>query len=209
MLDAFIPPPLSLQQYLLRAAAILLVVAFHGFFLAVAARLLGDKGPVHDGRFTLNPLVHLDLVGAVAAILYRVGWMRPIRIDAEEIKGGRLGLVLCVLLACFGTIALGILSQYLKPFIATFIGGTAGLTVQSIITTFGRISLWFGLVNLLPLTPLTGGHLLNAVSPTAGRLLEKHLLWPTIAVALLVASGLAERLIAGLYRLLAPLGVGL
>lgn len=209
MFDAFIPPPLSLQQYLLRAVAILLVVAGHGFLLALAARLLGDRGPGHDGRFTLNPLVHLDLVGAIAAILYRLGWMRPMRIDYEELKGGRLGLVLCVLIACAGTIAVGVLAQLLKPLTATLIGGNVGLTVQGIITTFGRISLWFGLVNLLPLTPLTGGHILAAVSPAAGKLLDKHLLWPTIAVALLVASGLAERIIAPVYRLFAPLGVGL
>lgn len=209
MFDAFIPPPLSLQQYLLRAAAILLVVAAHGLLLALAARLLGDKGPGHDGRFTINPLVHLDLIGAIAAILYRTGWMRPMRIDHEELKGGRLGLLVCVLIACGGTVILGIAAQFLKPLIAVTVGGTAGLTIQSVITTFGRMSLWFGLVNLLPLTPLTGGHLLNAAFPRAGRVLEKHLLWPTLAVALLIAGGLAERAVAPLYRLLAPLGVGL
>ena len=209
MFEMFMPTPLSLQQYLLRAAAILLVVGIHGLLLAVAARLLGDRGPSHAGRFTLNPLVHLDLIGAIAAILYRPGWMRPMRIDHEELRLGRFGLILCALIACGGTVFLGIAAQFLKPLIATLVAGNVGLTIQSIITTFGRISLWFGLVNLLPLTPLTGGHILAAVSPAAGKLLEKHLLWPTIAVALLIASGLAERIVAPAYALLAPLGVGL
>lgn len=209
MFDAFLPPPLSLQQYLLRLVAILLVVAVHGFLLALVARLLGDKGPGQDGRLTLNPLVHLDLIGAIAALFYRVGWMRPIRIDHEELRGGRLGLVLCVLMACGGTIAVAILVQFLKPTVATLSSGTAGLTINSIITTFGRIGLWFSLVNLLPLTPFTGGHILSAISPVAGRWLARNLLWPTIIVALLVVSGLAERIVAPLYRLLAPLGTGL
>src|SRR5690625_871531 len=175
MLDAFMPTPLSLQQYLLRAAAILLVVGIHGFLLAVAARLLGDRGPSHDGRFTLNPLVHLDLIGAIAAILYRPGWMRPMRIDHDELRLGRFGLILCVLIACGGTVLLGIAAQFLKPLIATLIAGNVGLTIQSVITTFGRISLAFRLVNSLLLTPLNGGHILAELSTAVGKLLDKHL----------------------------------
>ncbi len=209
MFDSFIPPALSLQQYLLRTVSILLVVAVHGFLLALLARLFGDEGTRHDGRLNLNPLVHLDLVGAIAAVLYRVGWMRPMRIDADELRGGRVTLVLIVLLACAGTIAVALLAQLLKPLVAVSISGNAGLTVQSIITNFGRIGLWFGLANLLPLTPFTGGHILTAISPKAGLWLQKHLLWPTIVVALVVASGLAERIVAPAYRLLAPLATGL
>ena len=209
MFDSFLPPALSLQQYLLRAVAILLVVAIHGFLLALAARLFGDEGTRHDGRLNMNPLVHLDLIGAIAAILYRVGWMRPIRIDHEELRGGRASLVLIVLLACAGTIAVALLAQFLRPLVATGIGGNTGLTIQSIITNFGRIGLWFSLVNLLPLTPLSGGHILTAISPKAGRWLQKHLLWPTIAVALFVASGLAERTVDPAYRVLARLVTGL
>lgn len=203
------PPALSLQQYLLRLVAILLTVAIHGFLLALAAHLLGDKGPRQDGRFTLNPLVHLDLVGAIAVILYRLGWMRPMRIDTAELAGGRLSLVLCVILACAGTIAVSIFAQFLKPLVATIVPGNAGLIINSTLTTFGRIGLWFSLVNLLPLPPFTGGHVLAAVAPKVGRWLSSNLLWPTIAVAVLVISGLAEQIVAPLYRLLAPLGTGL
>ncbi len=209
MFDSFVPPALSLQQYLLRGVAILLVVAIHGFLLAVLARAFGDKGTAHDGRLSLNPLVHLDLIGAIAAVLYRLGWMRPMRIDAVELRGGRPMLVLIVLLACGATIVIAVLAQLLKPLIAVTVPGNAGLTLQAVVTNFGRIGLWFALVNLLPLTPLTGGHVLNAVAPRAGRWLDKHLIWPTIAVALLIASGLAERIISPLYRLIAPLGIGL
>lgn len=209
MFDSFLPPALSLQQYMLRAVAILLVVTLHGFLLAGLARLFGDEGTKHDGRLSLNPMVHVDLAGAIAAILYRLGWMRPMRIDADELRGGRTSLVLVALLACALTVLVALVAQLLKPLISITIPGNAGLTVQSILTSFGRIGIWFGLVNLLPITPLTGGHILTAISPKAGGWLNRHLLWPTIAVALLVVSGLAVRMIAPVYRLLAQLGTGL
>lgn len=209
MFDSFMPTALSLQQYILRTVAVLVVVAVHGFALAAFARVFGDEGPRQDGRLTLNPLVHLDLVGAIAVILYRVGWMRPMRIDHEELRGGRISLVAIVLLTSAVTAAVAILAQLLKPLVAMSISGDVGLTLQSVITTFGRIGLWFSVVNLLPLTPFTGGHLLAAVAPKAGKWLDRHLLWPTIAVALLIMSGLAEQLVAPLYRWLAVLGVGL
>lgn len=209
MFDSFLPPALSLQQYMLRAVAILLVVTLHGFLLAGLARLFGDEGTKHDGRLSLNPMVHVDLAGAIAAILYRLGWMRPMRIDADELRGGRTSLVLVALLACALTVLVALVAQLLKPLISITIPGNAGLTVQSILTSFGRIGIWFGLVNLLPITPLTGGHILTAISPKAGGWLNRHLLWPTIAVALLVVSGLAACMIAPVYRLLAQLGTGL
>lgn len=209
MFDSFLPPALSLQQYMLRAVAILLVVTLHGFLLAGLARLFGDEGTKHDGSLSLNPMVHVDLAGAIAAILYRLGWMRPMRIDADELRGGRTSLVLVALLACALTVLVALVAQLLKPLISITIPGNAGLTVQSILTSFGRIGIWFGLVNLLPITPLTGGHILTAISPKAGGWLNRHLLWPTIAVALLVVSGLAVRMIAPVYRLLAQLGTGL
>lgn len=157
MFDSFLPPALSLQQYMLRAVAILLVVTLHGFLLAGLARLFGDEGTKHDGSLSLNPMVHVDLAGAIAAILYRLGWMRPMRIDADELRGGRTSLVLVALLACALTVLVALVAQLLKPLISITIPGNAGLTVQSILTSFGGIGIWFGLVNLLPITPLTGG----------------------------------------------------
>jgi Zn-dependent protease len=209
MLENLLPQPLSLQQYLLRGVAIVLVVGLHGWLLALAATLLGDRGVKQDERLTINPLTHLDLIGAIAGLLYLVGWMRPMRIDYDQLKGGRLGLVLCVLLACAGTCIVALLVQQLKPFLAIWLPGNAGLTGQALVTMIGRMGLWFGLANLLPLTPFTGGHLFGAVAPAANKWLNRHLLYPTILVALLIMSGAVTALFRPLYDALARFGVGL
>ena len=72
---------LSLQQYVLRLCAILVIAPVHGAAIAATARALGDQGPQHDGRLTLNPLVHLDILGTISGVLFAIGWIKPIAID--------------------------------------------------------------------------------------------------------------------------------
>lgn len=209
MFDAFLPVPLSLQQYLLRTVAALFIVGVHGFALAAWARVLGDKGVGWDERLTLNPLAQMDLIGLVTVIFYRQGFLKYMRIDHTELRGGRAGLVFCVLAAVASTIAVGLLAQLLKPLVATLIGGNAGLTIQAFLSTFGRLSIWFGLVNLLPLPPFTGGHLLTAAVPAAGRRLAELQVPMIIVAALIIISGAGTWLFQAAYRFIASFGIGL
>jgi hypothetical protein len=55
---------LSLDQLLIRAGACVIIVTIHGAALAAIARALGDRGPQFDERLTLNPVSHLDILGA-------------------------------------------------------------------------------------------------------------------------------------------------
>ena len=43
--------------------ALILFIAVQGGAVATAAVALGDKGVRHDGRLSVNPLIHLDLIG--------------------------------------------------------------------------------------------------------------------------------------------------
>ena len=74
----------SLQQLVLRFIAIVFIAALHGFAVAAAAGALGDPGPRHDGRLSINPLAHMDVVGTASGVLFSVGWIRPIAVDPDE-----------------------------------------------------------------------------------------------------------------------------
>ena len=86
----------SLQQLVLRFIAIVFIAALHGFAVAAAACALGDPGPRHDGRLSLNPLAHMDVVGTASGVLFSVGWIRPIAVDPGELGVGRIGLLIVV-----------------------------------------------------------------------------------------------------------------
>jgi Zn-dependent protease len=66
----------TLSQLLMRACAVLLIATLQGSAIAMAAGALGDAGPKHDGRLSIDPLRHMDLLGGAVAVVFAIGWGR-------------------------------------------------------------------------------------------------------------------------------------
>src|SRR5690606_22810216 len=114
-------------------------VATHGLFVALFARLLGDRGPGYDGHLTLNPMIHGDLVGALALVVSPFGWIRLPRLDAGAIRGGAWGVVAVILLSLAATLALAALLLALRPLIyAVMQGNIVGFTLIGLAETTAR-----------------------------------------------------------------------
>ncbi|HBG02388.1 MAG TPA: site-2 protease family protein, partial [Firmicutes bacterium] len=64
---------MNLEQILLAVPSILLAIAVHEYGHAYVAYKLGDPTPKYQGRLTLNPLAHLDPLGTIMLLLFRVG----------------------------------------------------------------------------------------------------------------------------------------
>jgi Zn-dependent protease len=183
---------LSFHQLLIRAGACVLVSAVHGLALAAMARALGDRGPQFDGRLTANPFRHLDPIGAAAMILLQLGWIRPIAIDPHELRGGRAGLILCV----FGSIALTLatvvlLLQLRIPMLTTMPSSMAP-TILATLNETAEMCAWFAAINLVPLPPLTGMHLLVAVRPSLAPVSARYSIYAAIALAVLALAGVVQ-----------------
>lgn len=185
---------LSLQTLLLRLVAMLVVIALHGLLLALVAGAFGAKGPRYDGRFTLNPLAHLDLLAAIPFLLAQIGWIRPMTIDLSELKGGRHAAWLVGLLALVLTLAVAIALWLARPWLLAIIPNLAVASgTSAAIRAVLETSTWFVLVNLLPLPPLTMGLALGAVSARAADFANRHSL--LIRLALVVLAVAAETLL--------------
>ena len=74
----FLPTPSQLIVY-----GIILLTAFpvHEFAHAWVADRFGDNTPRANGRLTLNPLAHLDLIGSLMMILVGFGYAKPVPIN--------------------------------------------------------------------------------------------------------------------------------
>ena len=59
--------------------AILLAITLHDFAHGYVSYRLGDPTPKREGRLTLNPLAHLDVVGTLCLLLFGMGWAKPDR----------------------------------------------------------------------------------------------------------------------------------
>lgn len=192
---------LSLQQLLMRFAALLLVAAVHGWAVSAAAVALGDPGPKYDGRRTLNPFTHLDLLGGVGIVLFSLGWIRPIAVDPQQLRS-RWWTIVVVLAGIGATVALALLARIVAPLAVTELGPSMSTGVGVFLSTVVNLALWFAIFNFLPLPPLTGGLLLSAASPGARKRLAPYMAHAKFGLAVLIVTGVAMVPLAPLHAML-------
>jgi Zn-dependent protease len=193
----------SLQQLMLRLCALLFIAGVHGLAVAATAVVLGDPGPRQDGRLTINPLAHLDILGGISAVLFSVGWIRPIAVDPAELRPGRAGLALVVMVGAAATLLSALALRLVRPMILPLLPDTASALAFALIETTGQLSLWFALFNVLPVPCLTGSHLLMIAMPQWRDAIRKLQPFAAVLLAVLAATGLVTGLLAPIHRVLA------
>ena len=186
---------LTLQIVVLRIAAVLLIASVHGFALAATACALGDPGPRHDHRLTLNPLRHADPIGGLLMVLFAAGWIRPVAVDLARLRPGRAGLVAIVACASGATLGLAVLLRLVRPIVLNNLPDISAPTFFIFVEIVGQLSVAFTIFNLLPLPPLTGRSLLVAVLPRSEEMLGRAQPWCVGLLALLITTGVAARLL--------------
>jgi Zn-dependent protease len=156
---------------------------------------LGDPGPRHDGRLTLNPLRHGDVIGGLLSVLFTAGWLHPIAIDPARLRTGRAGLVAIVAASSGATIILIAAFRLARPAVLNLLPDTASATFFIFVEALGQLGVSFTLFNILPLPLLTGQHLLVALFPRSRETFRRAQPFVAAGLALLIISGFAARLI--------------
>lgn len=196
---------LTLQLIGFRALALLIIAGVHGAAIAAAAVALGDKGPRYDGRLTVSPAGHVDLLGAVGLIVFGLGWTKPVEVDAREFRVGRAGIMLVVVAGFVALIATAaLLSALILPAL-TALPHTAALTTAAFLRSASSLCIWIALFSLIPVPPLAGGMLLDAVGIRVPRW-AKGVLGALLLVA--VAMGVIRQILAPAHAVLAALVLG-
>jgi Zn-dependent protease len=196
---------LTLQQIVLRFLALVLIVGVHGSVVAATACALGDQGPRYDGRLKLSPLAHVDLLGFASGVLFAMGWIKPVAIDPKALRIGRLGLVVIVATAAIAVLGFAVVLQVLRPPLLPLLPDTWSTLTFGLIETVGQLGIWFALINLFPLPPLTGSHLLTAFFPPAGEFMRRYHIYFALALTALAATGIITRMLEPVYRVVAEI----
>ena len=145
------------MYYLIRALVTLIAIPFHEAGHALAAWLLGDPTAKREGRISLNPFRHFDLVGTLCMIFAGVGWAKPVSTDPRNFKNPKWGMALTalagpaanLLLAYLGMVAWKIL-YYWAP--TTMITIFAARFLQYLV----MMDVGLAVFNLIPIPPLDG-----------------------------------------------------
>jgi Zn-dependent protease len=200
-----------LHALLLKIPALLLAVTVHEVAHALVADRLGDRTARQQGRLTLNPLPHLDPVGALAFVLAGFGWARPVQVNAANLRNPARDMVFIA--------AAGPASNFVLAFLGIVAFVLAGRSVPSasIGEPLAAMLLWvfqfnlaLAIFNVIPLPPLDGGHFLRYMlrEPAAAWLgpLEQY---GPIILLVLVLSGATRYVVEPVFRLLAAAYISL
>jgi Zn-dependent protease len=188
-------PAAFLAALVLKIPALLLAVTVHEVAHAVVADRLGDPTPRAMGRITLNPLPHIDPLGAIAFVLAGFGWAKPVPVNAANLRHPRRDMAWVA--------AAGPISNFLVAFLGLVLfvlarrSGLVGEPVGQAVLWIFQFNLALGIFNLIPLPPLDGGHFLPYfLPPGAGSLLHSLEQFGPMILLVLVMSG-ATRYIVG------------
>lgn len=139
------------------------------------AMLLGDNTAEESGRLTLNPIAHIDPMGAIAMLLFGIGWAKPVPVNPARCDKVKPKPAMALIAAA------GPLSNLLLAFIVEIIYKIVFYSNVDILLT-GQASVYYYLIialnrlidlniylaifNLLPIPPFDGSRLFLAFLPT-------------------------------------------
>lgn len=158
----------NLIDYLYIVPAALIAIILHELAHGLMSYWLGDPTPKRQGRLSLNPLNHLDLVGTICLIFFHVGWAKPVVVNPEYYKKKKLGMFLVAFAGPFVNILVCITSMVIYAIYIRICyrfeiyNENLHIVVGTFLMTLAMINLGLAIFNLLPIPPLDGSKILGS-----------------------------------------------
>jgi len=166
--DQLLPYSLSEIPYVLMALAIAFSV--HEFAHAYVAYKFGDPTAKNQGRLTLSPLAHLDLLGMLLIFLAGFGWAKPVPVNPHHFKNPRLAGILVSAAGPLSNLlltAIGFLAWYsmVRFGVMDIIPDWFAAGFETFFSIFIGLNALLFVFNLLPFPPLDGYRIIEDLAP--------------------------------------------
>lgn len=188
---------------LIMVPMVLAALVFHELAHGWVSGKLGDPTPKMTGRMTLNPLAHLDPIGAVLMILTGFGWAKPVEINPRYYKNPKKGMALTALAGPLANLALSIAAFIIYGIIyiiyeKTGFFANSIFSITGLLWRFVTLNLSFMVFNFIPIPPLDGSRILGLfLSDRAYFKIQEYERYSFILIILLSASGAFDAIITG------------
>ena len=161
----------NIEFMLIQAPVILFALTVHEFCHAWVANYLGDDTARKQGRLTLNPIAHLDVLGTILMFLVGFGWARPVPVNALNFKDPKKGMLLVASAGPLSNVLMAIIAGILlRLYLPNLLN--EGHSVSGLESTFLIVlilTLLYGVAlavfNMLPIPPLDGSRVLYGILP--------------------------------------------
>ena len=143
--------------------ALVVGLTVHEYAHARVAFALGDLTAYTQGRLTLNPLKHIDPLGALMMLMVGFGWARPVPIDPYRL--GRAGTVKVSLAGPLSNVALAAVAGLPIRFGLLSLDSPGVALLGWFLLYFALFNILLAVFNMLPIPPLDGWKVLLGVVP--------------------------------------------
>lgn len=179
---------------------VLIALTFHEVAHGYMSYKLGDPTAYNMGRLTLNPLKHLDPIGALCMLLVGVGWAKPVPVNARYYKNPKRGMALTALAGPAMNLILAFAGVILYALIWRF-GGLMDALLRYVLYTlfyyFAYMNIYLAVFNLIPIPPFDGSRIAFIFLPT-------HLYFKIMRYERIIQMVMMILLVTGILTL--PLG---
>lgn len=163
------PFRLNLLYIILKIPAILIAFTVQGYAKALVADKLGDKTPRFQGRLTLNPAAHIDLIGFIMILLAGFGWTKPLNTNTSAYKRRYKDAIKVSIAAPLANLLVGFIGMILLVFTSKFLSYILPETIFFILFNMlkfvSSINISLFVFNLLPLPGLAGFEIFRDLWP--------------------------------------------
>lgn len=188
---------------LLLIPGILAGLTFHEYAHALTADILGDKTPRFQGRLTLNPIAHIDLMGFLALLIFKFGWAKPVQINPsafkryykDDLKVSLAGPLANLLVAFISAILLALFSKI------SFNLQILSIIISNMLYLSVYINCRLAVLNLIPLPGFDGFHILRDLFPKVFYSFEEKVYNYQLFIMLIFLATPAAKIIVGLPAL--------
>lgn len=153
--------------FFVRLIVLFTALPIHEYAHGYVAYKMGDPTAKWQGRLTLNPFKHLDIVGSIAILFLGIGWAKPVEINPRNFRNPKKGMAISALAGPVSNLLIATLALIIFKLLYLFPESNTTIinSLANIFSIMISVNISLAIFNLLPIPPLDGSRIAGYFLP--------------------------------------------